>query len=101
MLNTATLKQINEKKKKEKKNTINVDEKSTNVNINKIVKKRFSKKKENSRYTMFEDVVVRKSNARISMKHFINDTRSSSNVIENFSFKFENFLNEESNVEVK
>ena len=81
-----------------KKNTINVDEKSTKMNMKKLVKKKFEKKKENSRYMMFEDLVVKNSNARISAKHYIDDTTSFSSVIENFSFKFKNFLKKKSDV---
>ena len=88
---------MNEEKKK-KKNTINADEKSAKMNMRKLMKKRFEKKKKNFRYVMFEDLVVKNSNARISAKHYINNTTSSSNVIENFSFKFENFSEKESDV---
>ena len=84
--------------KEKKKNTINADEKSTNMNMKKIVEKKFEKKKENFRYTMFEDLVVKNLNVRVSAKHHIDDTISSSNVIENFSFEFENVSNEESDV---
>ena len=83
---------------KEKKNTINADEKSAKMNMRKLMKKRFEKKKENSRYIMFEDLVVKNSNARISAKYHINNTMSFSNIIENFSFKFENVLKRESDV---
>ena len=51
------------KEKEEKENTINADEKSAKMNIKKLMKKRFEKKKENSRYIMFEDFVVKNSNA--------------------------------------
>ena len=84
--------------KKKKKNTINADKKSTKMNMKRFVKKRFEKKKENSRYMMFENLVVKNSNAQVSTKYYINDTTSSSNVIENFLFKSENFLKRESNV---
>ena len=86
------------KKKKKKKNTINADEKSTKMNIKRFVKKRFEKKKKNFRYMMFEDLVVKNSNARASAKYYLNDTMSSSNVIENFSFKFKNFSEKENDV---
>ena len=86
------------KKKEKKKNTINADEKSAKMNMKKFMKKKFEKKKENFRYVMFEDFVVKNSNARISTKYHINDTTSFSNIIENFSFKFENVSKKESDV---
>ena len=89
---------MNEEEKEEKKNTINVDEKSAKMNIRKFVKKKFKKKKENFRYVMFEDLVVKNSNAQTSAKHHINDTMSSLNVIENFSFEFKNFLERKNDV---
>ena len=64
LFSAATLQQMNKKKKKEKKkNTINADEKSAKMNMKELVKKKFEKKKENSRYVMFEDLVVKNSNA--------------------------------------
>ena len=66
--------------------------------IKELVKKKFEKKKKNSRYMMFEDLVVKNSNARTSAKHYINDTTSFSSVIENFSFKSENISEKESDV---
>ena len=90
MLSAATLQQMNEKKKKKRKNIINADKKSAKINMKKLVKKKFEKKKENSRYMMFEDLVVKNSNARVSTKHHINDTILFLSVIENFSFDFEN-----------
>ena len=99
LFNAATLQQMNEKKKKEKKkNMINADEKSAKMNMKELVKKRFEKKKENSRYMMFENLVVKNLNARILTKHYINNTTSSLSVIENFSFEFENFSKKESDV---
>ena len=99
LLSAATLQQMNEKKKEEKKkNTINADEKSAKMNMKELVKKRFEKKKENSRYVMFEDLVVKNSNVRASAKYHIDDTTSSSNVIENFSFEFENVSKRKSDV---
>ena len=98
LFNAATLQQMNEKEKEEKKNTINADKKSAKMNMKKLVKKKFEKKKENSRYVMFEDLVVKNSNVRVSAKHYINDTTSSSNIIENFSFAFENILKKENDV---
>ena len=100
LFNAATLQQMNEEKKekKKKKNTINADEKSAKMNMKKLVKKKFEKKKENSRYVMFEDLVIKNSNVQISAKYYIDDTTSSSNVIENFSFKFENVSEKESDV---
>ena len=47
---------------------------------------------------LFENLAVKNLNAQISAKYYINDTTSSLNVIENFSFKFENFSKRESNV---
>ena len=81
---------MKKRKKKRKKNTINADEKSAKINIKKFVKKKFEKKKENLRYVMFENFVVKNSNVRTSAKYHIDNTTSSSNVIENFSFKFKN-----------
>ena len=46
LFSAATLQQRNEEKKK--KNTINVDEKSAKMNMKRLVKKKFEKKKENS-----------------------------------------------------
>ena len=63
-----------------------------------LVKKKFEKKKENFRYMMFENLVVKNSNARVSAKYHINDTTSFSNIIENFSFKFKNISKKESDV---
>ena len=62
------------------------------------MKKKFEKKKENFRYIMFEDFVVKNLNARTSAKYYINDTTSSLNIIKNLSFKFENVLKKESDV---
>ena len=101
LLSAATLQQMNEKKKKEKKNTINADEKSAKMNMRKLMKKKFEKKKENFQYVMFEDLVVKNSNVRASAKHHIDDTTSSLNVIENFSFEFENVSERESDVWAK
>ena len=44
------------------------------MNMKKLMKKKFEKKKEDFRYTIFEDIVVKNLNERISMKHYINDT---------------------------
>ena len=98
LFNAAILQQMNEEKKKRKKNTINADEKSAKINIKKLVKKKFEKKEKNFRYVMFEDFVVKNLNVRISAKHHINDTTSSSNIIENFSFEFKNISEKESDV---
>ena len=58
---------------------INVDEKSTkNVKMKKIVKKKFSKKKENFNTMMFEIADVEDSNAVTFMKYHINDTMTTS-----------------------
>ena len=81
LFNAATLQQMS-KEKKEKKNEkiINVDEKSTkNVKMKKVVKKKFSKKKENLDTMMFEIVDVKDSNAVIFIKYHINDITMISN----------------------
>ena len=90
--------QMNKEKKEKKKNIINADKKSAKRNIKKLVKKKLKKKKKNFRYIMFENLVVKNLNVRTSAKHYINNTTSSSNVIENFLFKFENVLKKESDV---
>ena len=86
---------------KEKKSTTNANKKSSKINMREIVEKRFSKKKENFRYMMFENVVVKNSNARILIKHFIENTTLFSNVIKSFSFKFKNFSEKESEKKTK
>ena len=54
---------------------INADEKPTeNVEMKRIMKKKFSKKKENLDMMMFEIVDVKNSNAMIFMKYQIDDT---------------------------
>ena len=54
---------------------INVDEKpAEDVKMKKIIKKKFSKKKENLDTMMFEVVDVKNSNTMIFMKYHINDT---------------------------
>ena len=45
---------------------------------------------------MFGTVDVKNSNARIFMKHYIDDTTLISNIITEFFFEFENFLKKES-----
>ena len=85
-------------KKEKKKNTINADKKSTNVNIKELVKKRFEKKKENFRYMMFEDFIMKNLNMRVSAKHHINNMTLFSKIIKNFSFELKNVSNEESDV---
>ena len=80
-----------EKKKNEK--MINVGEKLTkNVEIKRVVKKKFSKKKENFDIMMFEVVDVKNPNAVTFMKYYINDTTtiSSSFTKEKNSKKNEN-----------
>ena len=47
---------------------------------------------------MFEDLVVKNLNVQISAKYHIDDTTLFLNDIENFSFKFENFPERESDV---
>ena len=76
---------------------INVDEKSTeNVKIKKIVKKKFSKKKENLDTMMFEVVGVKNSNVVIFIKYHINDTTTISN---NFTKKKSSKKNENGSFE--
>ena len=81
LFNAATLQQMNEKKKeKENEKMISVDEKSAkDVKMKRIIKKKFSKKKENFDTMMFEIVDVRNSNAVIFMKYYIDDTTTTSN----------------------
>ena len=81
LFNAATLQQMSEKKN-EKKNEkmINVGEEPTkNVKMKKIMKKEFSKKKENSDTMMFEIVDVKNPNVVIFMKYHIDDTTTISN----------------------
>ena len=82
LLSAAALQQMSEEKK-EKKNEkmINVDEEpAENVKMKEIIKKKFSKEKENSDTMMFEIVDVKNSNAVIFMKYHIDDmTTISSN----------------------
>ena len=89
---------MNEKKKKEKnKKMINVDKKSTkDVKMKRIVKQRFSKKKENFDTMMFEVVNVNNSDAEIFMKYYIDDTTTISSSFTKFFFEFENFLKKKS-----
>ena len=59
---------------------ISVDEKPTkDVKMKKIVKEKFSKKKENFNMMMFEVVDVKNPNAITFMKYHINDTMTISN----------------------
>ena len=86
---------MSEKKKKNEK-MINVDDKSAkNVKIKNIVKKRFSKKKEDLNTMMFEVVNVKNSNVKIFMKYHIDDTTTISSSFTKFFFEFENFLKKE------
>ena len=98
LFNATTLRQMSEEKKKEKnKKMMNVDEKSAkNVKMKKIVKKKSSKEEKNLNTIMFEVVDVKNSNAKTFMKHHIDDTTSTSNIITKFFFEFENFSKEES-----
>ena len=94
LLSAATLQQMS-KEKKEKKNEkmINVDEESAkDVKMKRIIKKKFSKKKENFDTMMFEIADVKNSNAMIFMKYHIDDTTtiSSSFTKEKSSKKNEN-----------
>ena len=64
-----------EEKKEKNEKIISVGEKSTrNVEMKKIMKKKFSKKKKNLDTIMFEIVDVKDSNAETFMKYHINDT---------------------------
>ena len=45
LFNVAILQQMNEEKKEEKKTTINADEKSTKINIKRLVKKNSRRRK--------------------------------------------------------
>ena len=68
-------------RKKEKKNVkmISVDEKPTkNVKMKRIVKEKFSKKKENLDTIMSEVVDVKDSDAVTLMKYYIDDTTTTS-----------------------
>ena len=59
---------------------INVGEESAkNVKMKRIVKKKFSKKKENFDTMMFEAVDVKDPNAVTFMKYYIDDTTTTSN----------------------
>ena len=59
---------------------INVGEKPTkNVKMKRIMKKKFSKEKDNFDTIMFEIADVKNSNAVIFMKYHINDTTTISN----------------------
>ena len=69
------------------------EEPAENVKMKRIIKK-FSEKK-NSDTMMFEIVDVKNSNARIFIKHHIDDTTSISNSFMKFYFEFEDFLKEE------
>ena len=68
------------------------------MNMKKLVKKKFEKKKKNFRYIMFENLVVKNLNAQVSAKYYINNTTLSSNVIENFSFESKNVSEKESDM---
>ena len=71
---------------------ISVDEKSTeDVKMKRIVKEKFSKKKENFDIMMFEVADVKDPNAMILMKYHINDTTTISN---NFTKKKSSKKNE-------
>ena len=72
---------------------MNADEKPTkNVKMEKMIKKRFLKKKANLNTMMFESVNVKNLNARTFMIFYINDTTSFANIfILKQLFEFENF----------
>ena len=75
---------------------INVDEEpAKDVKMKKIIKKKFSEKKEDFDIMMSEIVSVKNSNAKIFMKHHIDDTTTISNSFTKFFFEFENFLKKE------
>ena len=64
-----------EKKEEKNEKMISVDEEpAKNVKMKKIVKEKFSKKKENFDTMMFEVVDVKNSNTVILMKYHIDDT---------------------------
>ena len=75
LFNAAALQQMNEKKKeKENEKMINVDEEpAENVKMKRIVKEKFSKKKDFDTM-MFEIVDVKNSDAMIFIKYHIDDT---------------------------
>ena len=76
------------KKKRRKEKIIDADKKSAKINMKKLVNKKFEKQKENFRYTIFKDLVVKNLKEQTSAKYYINDTILSSNIIENLSFEF-------------
>ena len=94
LLNATTLQQMSEeKKKKENEKMISADEKPTkNVKMKRIMKKKFSKEKENFDTMMFEIADVKNSNAVTFIKYYINDTTTISSNFTKFFFEFENFL---------
>ena len=64
-----------EKKRKKNEKMISVDEKSAeDVKMKKIIKEKFSKKKEDLDTMMFEIVNVKNSNAVTFIKYYIDDT---------------------------
>ena len=72
-----------EEKEKENEKMISVGEESTkDVKMKRIVKEKFSKKKENLDTMMFEIVDVKNSNAMIFMKYHIDDTTT---ILNNFT----------------
>ena len=76
---------------------ISAGEKSAeNVKIKKIVKKKFSKKKENLDTIMFEIVDVKNSNAVIFIKYHIDDTTI---ILSNFTREKSSEKNENENFE--
>ena len=75
LFNATALQQMNEKEKKKNEKMISADEEPTeDVKMKKIIKKKFSKEKENLDTMMSEIVDVKNSNAMIFMKYYINDT---------------------------
>ena len=66
-----------------------------NMKNEKIVDKKFSKKKKNSDTMMFEIVDVKNSNAKIFIKYYIDDTTTISSNFMKFFFEFKNFLKKE------
>ena len=88
---------MNEKENEKKnKNIINSDEKSTkNIKMKKIIKKRFSRKKENLNIIIFDDVNMKNANAQTFMIFCIDNTTTTSNIIMKFSFEFESLKKKE------
>ena len=86
-----------EEKEKKNEKMINADEKpAENIKMKKIVKKKFSKKKEDLDIMMFEIVDVKDSDAVIFIKYHIDDTMTTS---DSFTRKKSSKKNENENFE--